>query len=468
MRALFVSNQRKTEFFDGVAQQLRRMGVVVSWITLSNRWRDFLLARNWRREDILNLAEFGPEWRRNSPRAEDLALLEKIDRTAQIGVRHALMVDREINRWPGARALAWAAIVAREIDSFIARQNPDASFGETTWAPELLTSEIMRARNRLHLQHATMRVPSERFGFFPGVLHDHYLRPVTAPTEAQRARAREIITDLRERAVQPYYMAQNVRPHRLRRHWAEEARIAIGGANRYDHSVPTLATRTTRRLVARAKAALQSRGVFETPPATPHRPYALVTLHKQPEASVDVWGFSAQNQLENIKALARLLPFGWEIWVKEHAVATGDRTRAWYDAVRTIPGARLIDPHASGRKLVLGASLVASVSGTASLEAGLLGIPAITFAPMFYSPVLAQSHCTPASMTRDAMDGLLARGAPAKPEKFLADMLANSWEGIVSDFAGSPEAGTPENLGRVASATHQVLASLKSSSSPRG
>ncbi len=467
MHALFVSNQRKTEFFDGVAQELRRMGVAISWITLSNRWRDFLLAKGWPRGDILNLADFGPEWTRNSPRAEDLARLEKIDATAQIGVRHALMVDREINRWPGHRAMAWAAVVVREIDSFIARKKPDASFGETTWAPELLTSEIMRVHGRLHLQHATMRVPSERFGFFPGVLHDHFVRVVDAPPHALRDQARQIITDLRERAVQPYYMARNVKPHRLRRHWLEEARIALGGANRFDHTVPNLATRTARRLSARAKAALQSRGVFETPPANSRRPYALVMLHKQPEASVDVWGFSAQNQLENIRALARLLPSGWEIWVKEHAVATGDRSGQWYDDVRAIPGARLIDPHANGRQLVLGAALVASVSGTASLEAGLLGIPAITFAPMFFAPVLAQSHCTPAAMTRAEMDSLLGKGAPADAEGFLASVLANSWSGIVSDFASAPEAGTDENLASVARATHQVLVALRLSSTPR-
>lgn len=461
MRALFVSNQRKTEFFDGVAQELRRMGVAVSWITLSNRWRDFLLAKGWRRDDILNLADFGPEWSRNAPRAEDLALLEKIDGTAQIGVRHALMVDREINRWSGHRALSYAAVVVREIDAFVERQLPDASFGETTWAPELLTSEIMRAHGRLHLQHATMRVPSERFGFFPGVLHDHFLQKVKEPSPELRAQARQIISDLRERAVQPYYMAQNARPHRLRAHWLEEAQIALGAANRFDHTVPSLLNRTTRRLAARAKAVLQSRGIFETPPEKAPRPYALVTLHKQPEASVDVWGFSAQNQLENIKALARLLPQGREIWVKEHSVATGDRSRAWYDAVRAIPGARLIDPHANGRALVMGASLVASVSGTASLEAGLLGIPSITFAPMFFAPVLAQSHCTPASMTRGEMDALLQGSAPKEPELFLANVLANSWDGIVSDFANAPEAATPENLSRVAKATHLVLTSLK-------
>ena len=51
----------------------------------------------------------------------------------------------------------------------------------------------------------------------------------------------------------------------------------------------------------------------------------VYTLHKQPEASVDIVGRYYDNQYTNIQNIWRILPDDWCLVVKEHTNAIGDR-----------------------------------------------------------------------------------------------------------------------------------------------
>ena len=62
--------------------------------------------------------------------------------------------------------------------------------------------------------------------------------------------------------------------------------------------------------------------------------------------------------------------------MKEHSVALNTRPRAFYRELRRIPAVRLISPFADNFKLISGADLVVTVTGTAAYEASLLGQPA--------------------------------------------------------------------------------------------
>src|SRR5690606_6237857 len=68
----------------------------------------------------------------------------------------------------------------------------------------------------------------------------------------------------------------------------------------------------------------------------PSQPKILFTLHKQPEASVDVIGRYYENQLLLIKNIWRFMPDGYQLLVKEHSNAIGDRSLAFYRAVKQL------------------------------------------------------------------------------------------------------------------------------------
>jgi hypothetical protein len=193
----------------------------------------------------------------------------------------------------------------------------------------------------------------------------------------------------------------------------------------------------------------------------------LFLLHKQPESSVDVIGSPFTNQYEVIRALTRLLPFGWEIWVKEHPNAIGDRSLQDYRDLKRLPGLRLIDPFADTHGLLLRAGLTVSISGTACLEAGLLGKPAITIAEMYFDGVLLRNGFNPYQATHGDFARIVeeAAGMAAKPpdshiEDYLAWNVAQSFPGLISDPATLPSVTGQDNVNSVADATMMFLQRL--------
>ena len=155
-------------------------------------------------------------------------------------------------------------------------------------------------------------------------------------------------------------------------------------------------------------------------PTVGDRPFALFLLQKQPESSVDVIGSPFTNQYEVIRALTRLLPFGWEMWVKEHPNAIGDRSVAYYRELKRLPGLRLIDPFADTHGLLSCAALTISISGTASLEAALLGKPAITIAEMYFGKVLLRNGFNPFQVTHDDFAAVVDEAAAMAGDRPMA------------------------------------------------
>jgi hypothetical protein len=232
--------------------------------------------------------------------------------------------------------------------------------------------------------------------------------------------------------------------------------------------MPPLHRRIYRRLASMQRTSHANfSGTFEPVPIIGDRPFALFLLQKQPESSVDVIGSPFTNQFEVIRALARLLPFGWEIWVKEHPNATGDRSVADYRDLKRIPGLRLIDPFSDTHGLLRRAALTASISGTACLEAGLLGAPAITIAEMFFGKLLVRNgldafHTTRAEFVKvlDEAAALRGNSAPSGIEDHLSWIVAQSFPGVISDPANVPSVMETENVDNVADATLTLMRHL--------
>ncbi|MGB8398413.1 hypothetical protein [Bradyrhizobium sp.] len=274
---------------------------------------------------------------------------------------------------------------------------------------------------------------------------------------------------MRERGERPYYFALNMNQNRLRKYWLDEAWQAVMRpfAARFDHTMPSLHTRVGRRLASVRSGILARRSkTFEAAPAADDRPFVLFLLQKQPESSVDVIGSPFTNQYEVIRALIRLLPIGWEMWVKEHPNAIGDRSPGYYRELKRLPGLRLIDPFADTHGLLSRAGLTISISGTACLEAGLLGRPAITIAEMYFGGILLRNGFNPFQATRGDFARIVndAAGVTAAQaggiEEYLAWNVAQSFPGLISDPANVPSVIDQGNVNNVADATMMFLQRL--------
>ena len=99
--------------------------------------------------------------------------------------------------------------------------------------------------------------------------------------------------------------------------------------------------------------------------------YILFTLHQEPERSLLIATPFYTNQLEVIRHIAKSIPPGYVLYVKEHFSQSLREWReiSYYKEILKIPNVRLYHPSSNMQKLIENTSFVISIGGTVSLEA---------------------------------------------------------------------------------------------------
>lgn len=125
------------------------------------------------------------------------------------------------------------------------------------------------------------------------------------------------------------------------------------------------------------------------------RPYVLYLLHFQPEATTLPCGGVFVDQLLAINMLAACLPNDTELYVKEHPGywttmmdpdGMGEaRSKVYYDDIRSIPKVKLIRHDVSSLELMDRCMALATITGTAGIEALFKGKPVLVFGNQFYT-----------------------------------------------------------------------------------
>jgi len=109
------------------------------------------------------------------------------------------------------------------------------------------------------------------------------------------------------------------------------------------------------------------------------KPFVYFPLHMEPEASLQLLSPECFAQLAVIAALARDLPAGVFLAVKETAAAIGRRPADFYAQIREFKNVIMLDPFEFGLEVVKKADVVATITGTGGFEGAVLGKPVITF-----------------------------------------------------------------------------------------
>jgi len=107
--------------------------------------------------------------------------------------------------------------------------------------------------------------------------------------------------------------------------------------------------------------------------------FAFYPLHKEPEVTLLVYSRPYLNQVEVIRNIARSLPVGMRLVVKEHPAAIGYRKTSYYKKLLRIPNVYMVPPETRSRSLVRASRFVAVISGSVALEAVVLGKPVLVF-----------------------------------------------------------------------------------------
>lgn len=129
-------------------------------------------------------------------------------------------------------------------------------------------------------------------------------------------------------------------------------------------------------------------------PLDPGRPYVYFALQYQPERTSQPEGLEFADQILVAQLLARALPDGWTLAIKEHPRQLGvtppamhrrhARGPADYEALAALPNVRLLPLDAPSEALIDGARACATLTGTVGWEALLQGVPALVFGAAWY------------------------------------------------------------------------------------
>lgn len=117
--------------------------------------------------------------------------------------------------------------------------------------------------------------------------------------------------------------------------------------------------------------------------------YVYMPLHVIPESTTFVKAPFFVDELNLIIQVAKSLPIGWVLYVKEHQAMVGERSLSFYKKVRRIPNVKLVDfkRYRDPKPWIENSMGVVTISGTAAYEAALFGKRSIVFADVPFSLV---------------------------------------------------------------------------------
>jgi len=208
--------------------------------------------------------------------------------------------------------------------------------------------------------------------------------------------------------------------------WKRMLRFALAAVERPDLFEPVFIRLALMRNFAwirepvRRQRALRNAAQYDVEDVTdlPKR-FIYFPLHFTPEASINTPAPFYVDQLRAVDALRLAMPNGCILVVKEHPVCLPIRPTSSLRKLRRLPGVMVAKITIPSLELVKRAALTATVTGTAALEAFLLGRPAMMLGASIPSWLIG-SH-PPASDVRatiaDAIDN------PASDE-FIIERLA--------------------------------------------
>lgn len=107
--------------------------------------------------------------------------------------------------------------------------------------------------------------------------------------------------------------------------------------------------------------------------------YVFFPLHCEPEAALGTFSPEFNEQLALIELVAKNLPAGTLLAVKEHLAAFGRRPGDFYRTISEIPNAVMVSLHENALEIAKEARCVAIIASTLGTEAALFGIPVISF-----------------------------------------------------------------------------------------
>lgn len=163
----------------------------------------------------------------------------------------------------------------------------------------------------------------------------------------------------------------------------------------------------------------QLRYIYQNPfsKSIPKHPFIYFPLHTLPESST-LTLTTEYYETDLIRYISKELPAKYTLAVKENPNMVGQRPYNVYSSLNEHPNVILIDPQVPSKRLIEESDGVCGISGTALLEAALLGRTTLTFGqPEFYDVMDYSGRDEISKFVRNIQD--TSTPNPGQAEKYL-------------------------------------------------
>jgi hypothetical protein len=478
VRVLFLVKGDLRFFYPALAQAVKRRGCEVIAITSSSVTdralrnsgiftKTFCLAESLKR-DCESLAQ-----------EECDSLLSDLDELMRpLGYNCLIYADRIIRSYPFERVDRMIAATYRFLKSVLEETRPDAIFAEIACAAEWIASELARSLKIPYLAPYPTPIANSFYfidcaqGMWEPMVERYDELKQRGLSELERQRAEDFLRSLREKKTKPAFLAPALRspfrlnPRRLLRRiqripfrlgaYFEDGSFDICS---YDGKSPWLPVREDVRRLCRHL--LTEWLIFDSHPKRGKSVY--FPLHVQPEFTTDVRAPFFVNQVAVIESLARTLPPGYLLVVKEHPGMKGERSLSYYQAIKSLYNVQLVSPNCDSHDLIRASDLVVTIVGSTAWEAALYEKPVIALGQTCYNCPEFIHNCPVISELPELVRSLLKEFRPDTDalHRLVTAVRDPAYRGMIGNGITDPRVMDESNLELVATAVVREAERIK-------
>jgi len=373
-----------------------------------------------------------------------------------------IFTDRTLRTKDHFYVTKYLAYIVEKIETFISSNKIGIVFIEPTWTHEILTCKICEKMQIPVWAPQKSKLVPDKFFFFSGYKNEiSFERSKTVDLHV----IGDEVLNLVELKNKPQYFSKFNKRSKLT--WSkfnvlfDITKLAIT-KDKNVNIQPTWFFAVKKKLGAIIRAPFLLRRAKFCKQSDIQDPYVLVTLHVQPEASIDVVGGKYADQLNFIRSLVRTTPSTHVVVVKEHPHAFGDRKLSFYRELAAMPRVIILSPWVESRASIANADMVISNTGTSSLEAALIGVPGVTATKMYFNELMVSPEFDP---NTESVKDLLLKASVWRRNFNKSDMKReltliqkNLFDGNSGDFKTDSNVMSDKNIESLQSAFAEVIA----------
>jgi hypothetical protein len=485
MRILLICKGEYRYWFPKVAASLKQhYGCTVSAMTFSTGTAR-MLERMREFDEVHNLAAHLKHWLPQSDAQQCVRRLQELDLCGELGATLNTMVyaDRIIRRYSFERITKIIAGVYNFWDTLFKERQFDAVVGEIASASEWIASVLAKKFDIPYLVPYPAPL-TNRFFFLqsPAGAWERaeklYERAKTTGLSRKEAQlAEDFLSAFRAKKPKPSLHPHSLRsPFHLDVHalaqrigripsrvqtYLEDGYFEIGS---YD-GTPPWETVWMDLLGLLRNAAIEP-AIFWDRVSEGKKVY--FPLHVQPEFTIDVRAPFCSNQLALIEGIARSIPLGYKLVVKEHPAMRGYRNLAYYREIRKLYNVQLASPLVDSHKLIQDSDAILTIVGTTAWEGILYEKPVVAFGPLCFGFFDLLYHCKDIGDLPLILSEAIREFRPNRDLllKFIWALLGSAHEGLWDSSLRSPSVTEGENISKLAKAIVSEIPAMHTQ--PRG